>query len=379
MSLLFRYVLKENLRILGWIFSVLTMLCLLIDFFDRWDDLLEHQVPAAIGLYYMMCRTPQFIVYVIPVSMLLSGFITLGLMGRRNELIALKASGASGFMIVSPLLVTAGSLCIVSFFWAELLVPRATREAMRIWRTEVKRTSQRSIVSQAQVWLRSPGEGFTNFYRIGFLETSSKTGLRGKEKGPGDLTMRDVTVLTVDRDFRLAQRIDAREMSWDGTKWVLLEGTQWMGEGPQGGAPRVERFQTKEIHLPEKPEDFQWVREEVESMGFFELLAYVERAKREGFDATAQLTDLHFKVAASFFPLITALFTIPLAMRIPPRTAGLATGVVLSMAIGFVYYLILALGLAMGRGGMLPPFVGAWASNICFGAAGVWWLIHMKQ
>lgn len=379
MSLLFRYVLKENLRTLGWIFSVLTVLCFLIDFFDKWDDLLEQEVSALTGLYYMACRIPQLIVYVIPVSMLLSGFITLGLMGRRNELIALKASGASGFMIAAPLILTAGFLCLISFLWAELLVPSASREASRIWRTEVKRTSQRGIVAKSQFWLRSPGDGRTNFYRIGFLETSSRTTVGGKERGTIPFTLKDVTILTVDRNFTLTQRVDARQMDWDGQKWILSDGTNWTKEDPEGKGSKVERFQTREIPLPEKPEDFQWVREEVESMGFFELLEYVERAKREGFDATAQLTDLHFKMASSLFPLVTALFTIPLAMRIPPRAAGLATGVILSMAIGFVYYLVLALGLALGRGGMVPPFLGAWASNFCFGAAGLWWIVHMRQ
>lgn len=114
-------------------------------------------------------------------------------------------------------------------------------------------------------------------------------------------------------------------------------------------------------------------------MGFFQLLEYVERAHREGFDATSQLTDLHFKVASALFSLVTALFTIPLAMRIPPRAGGLALGVILSMSVGFLYYLLLALGLALGRGGALPPFLGAWAANLLFGSLGLWWILHMRQ
>jgi lipopolysaccharide export system permease protein len=377
MSLLFRYVLRENGKILGWIFGVLSLLCFLIDFFERWDDLLEHEVPTSMGLYYMACRIPQYIVYIIPVSMLLGGFITLGLMGRRNELIALKASGASGLLIVRPMLVTAAALCVISFFWAESLVPAANREAARIWQMEVKKTSQRSIVTGSEVWLRSPSSQGMTFYRIGFLQLP-----QASLPGPGkdsQLILNDVSVLRLDRDFRLMERVDARQMSWEGQHWAFLDGIRWssMAQDPQG--PKVERFENKTIALPEKPEDFQWVRQEVESMGFFELLGYVERARREGFDATSQLTDLHFKVASAFFSLVTALFTIPLAMRIPPRAGGLALGVVLSMAIGFLYYLLLALGLALGHGGALPPFIGAWGANLLFGSVGLWWMLHMRQ
>lgn len=377
MSLLFRYVLRENGKVLGWIFGVLTLLCFLIDFFERWDDLLEHGVSTSVGLYFMACRMPQYVVYVIPVSMLLSGFMTLGLMGRRNELIALKASGASGLLIVRPMLMTAMGLCGLSFFWAESLVPAANREAARIWQMEVKRTSQRSIVTESEMWLKSPSSQGMTLYRIGFLRLPQAPLPGPAEASP--LVLNDVSVLRLDRDFRLLERIDAREMFWEGGEWVFLNGIQWRSMGLDLQGPKVERFEKKSIPLPEKPEDFRWVRQDVESMGFFELLAYVQRARKEGFDATAQLTDLHFKVASAFFSLVTALFTIPLAMRIPPRAGGLAMGVTLSMAIGFLYYLLLALGLALGRGGAMPPFLGAWAANLIFGSVGIWWTLHMRQ
>lgn len=377
MSLLFKYVLRENGKVLAWIFLVLSTLCFLIDFFERWDDLLEHGVSTSKGIYFMACRMPQYVIYVIPVSMLLSSFITLGLMGRRNELIALKASGASGLLIVRPMLLTALVLCGISFFWAESLVPAANREAARIWQMEVKRTSQRSLVTSSETWLRIPSAQGVTLYRIGFLKMPQSP-LPGPSRG-SPLVLNDVSVLRLDRDFRLLERIDAREMSWEEEHWELSEGLHWVSRELEPQGPKVERFEKKSVPLAERPEDFQWVRQAVESMGFFELLAYVERARREGFDAAAQLTDLHFKVASAFFSLVTALFTIPLAMRIPPRTGGLAFGVTLSMAIGFLYYLLLAMGLALGRGGVLSPFLGAWGPNVLFGSVGIWWTLHMRQ
>ncbi len=378
MSLLFRYVLKENAKVLGWIFGVLLLLCFLIDFFERWDDLLEHDVATSLGLYYMACRIPQYVVYIIPVSMLLSSFITLGLMGRRNELIALKASGAGGLLIVRPMLITAGLLCVVSFFWAESLVPEANREAARIWQVEVKKTSQRSIVTGSEVWLKSPSAQGMSFYRIGFLPVNQSS-LPGSGKEEPTLVLKEVTLLRLDREFRLLQRVDAREMSWEEQQWSFTDGIQWNSESLDERGPRVERFEKKTLSLPEKPEDFQWVRQEVETMGFFQLREYVERARHEGFESTSQVTDLHFKVASALFSLVTALFTIPLAMRIPPRAGGLALGVILSMGIGFLYYLVLALGLALGRSGALAPFPAAWGANLLFGSVGLWWILHMRQ
>jgi lipopolysaccharide export system permease protein len=379
MRILSKYVLRENSKILSWIFLILALLCFLIDFFERWDDFVENDVPTRLGLIYLACRMPQYIMYVLPVSMLLATFITLGLLGRNNEIIALKASGISGFAIVKPMLWTAAVLSVFSFFWAETLVPEASREATRIWQVEVKKSSKRTLVRANEIWFRSPSSQGLTFYRIGFMKVpeASLPGPRLERQSPEIPEIKDVSVLRISRAYDLLERVDAKEMVWEGESWTFIQGIRWAPGGSTD--PRVERFEREVIPLPERPEDFQWVKQDVEAMGFFGLLEYIKRAKEEGYDVTAHVTDLHFKVASALFCLVTVLFTIPLAMRIPPRAGGLALGVALSMAIGFIYYLFMAVGLAFGHGGTLPPFLGAWGANLLFGSCGVWWLLHMRH
>jgi lipopolysaccharide export system permease protein len=379
MTLLSRYLLREHAKVLGGIFLVLSLLCFLFEFIERWDDVLEHDVPTRLGLLYLACKMPQFMLYVLPVSVLLSTFITLGLLGRSNELTAFKASGISGYLIAKPLIMTAALLSAFSFFWAETLVPSTNRQANRIWQMEVKKTAKRTLLRQNEIWFRSPSSQGMTLYRIGFmrLPETQLPGPRLERQPSRSLTLNDVTVLRVSRAFDLMERIDAREMIWELDHWVFLHGTLWRAE-PSGDA-RVQRFERQIIPLGEKPEDFQWVEQDVEAMGFLDLLTYTQRAKEDGYDVTPQVTDLHFKLASSFFCVITVLFTIPLAMRIPPRAGGLALGVALSMAVGFIYYLFMALGLAFGHAGVIPPFLGAWAGNLFFGGSGLWWMLHLKH
>jgi lipopolysaccharide export system permease protein len=184
-------------------------------------------------------------------------------------------------------------------------------------------------------------------------------------------------VFRLNRDFDLVERIDASEMLWKDGKWVFSEGVRWHSD--QSGTIRVQPFKRETIPLHERPEDFQWIERDVEEMGFFDLLRYLRRAKEEGQPVSATLTDLHFKVASSLFSFIVVLFTIPLAMMIPPRAGGLAMGVTLSMTIGFIYYLLMALGLALGHTGTLPPLFSAWAGNILFGLVGLCWMLHLRH
>lgn len=379
MKLLFRYISREHAKVLLWIFLLLSILCFLFDFFERWDDVLENDATTKVGLSYLALRMPQYVVYILPVSVLLSTFITLGIMGRNNELMAIKASGVSGYIIAAPLLLVASGLSAFSFFWAESIVPVCNRESSRIWEVEIKKSPQRRLMRRGEIWLRVPSsQGFT-IYRIGFLRTQDGPlpGPRLRSDVGSTPVLKDVSILRLSKTFDLLERLDAKQMSWEEGVWVLDKGVRW-GEDASG-IYRVERFDRRAFSLEERPEDFQWVEQDVEKMGFFDLLQYIRRAKNEGYVVGGQVTDLHFKVASCLFSLVTVLFTVPLALRLPPRSGGLALGVALSMVVGFLYYVVMALGLAFGHAEVLPPFLAAWGGNILFGLCGTWWMLHMRH
>jgi lipopolysaccharide export LptBFGC system permease protein LptF len=44
----------------------------------------------------------------------------------------------------------------------------------------------------------------------------------------------------------------------------------------------------------------------------------------------------------------------------------------MSIAIGLLYYAVIAISLAFGKAGFLPPFLAAWLGNIIFAALGVY-------
>lgn len=379
MTLFSRYIFREQVKVLICIFLLLTLLCFTFDFFERWDDLLENNASTMVGLRYLVYHLPQFVLYVLPVSVLLSTFITLGLLGRTNQLTAMKAAGISGYFISRPLFILAAALSVASFLWAEIVVPSSNRAASSIWEIEVKQTRQRTLFSRNEIWFRSPSPKGLTIYHIGFLKIpeTKLPGPRLRRESVHSPILNDVSVVRLDKAFNLVERIDAREMSWDGNNWVFSHGMRWNTEPSE--IKSVQTFVRKAIPLEEKPDDFQWIQKDADEMGFFDLLDYIRKAQHEGQPIKAHLTDLHFKVASSFFPLIVALFTIPLAMMMPPKAGSLAMGVAFSMAIGFIYYLFLAVGLALGHGESLPPFLAAWAANILFGSCGFWWMVHLKH
>ena len=83
------------------------------------------------------------------------------------------------------------------------------------------------------------------------------------------------------------------------------------------------------------------------------------------------LIDLNYKIAFPFISFIIILIGAPLS--IVNTRGGVLMGIGMSISIGLLYYASIAICLAFGRAGLLPPFLAAWLGNIGFTA----WGIHL--
>jgi lipopolysaccharide export system permease protein len=86
--------------------------------------------------------------------------------------------------------------------------------------------------------------------------------------------------------------------------------------------------------------------------------------------------ELWSKISLPFACLIFVLIGAPLAVT--PSRSGKSIGMGLSIVIIFVYYIIMAMGRALGEGGKLTPLLGAWLPNIVIGSIGLF-LIWLKR
>jgi lipopolysaccharide export system permease protein len=71
------------------------------------------------------------------------------------------------------------------------------------------------------------------------------------------------------------------------------------------------------------------------------------------------------------------LLGIPFALR-NIRSGGTAMGIGVSIAIGFLFFVINAVLLSYGSSGVLPPVIAAWGANILFMLGGIWLSMTVK-
>jgi lipopolysaccharide export system permease protein len=307
---------------------------------------------------YLLYKIPFILYQIIPPAMLLTVLLSLGLLSRNNEILAMRTSGISIYRIVRPLAMVALVISFCGFLINEYLVPPTLQRSEYLRKVLLKRQVPSTRMVRNRIWFK----GEQGIYNITCFEPTRKE-------------LQGVILLMIQRPFTLTKRIDASSALWNGKEWVFHEVAE-TEFGPDGTIKK-RYYSEKKIDIPEVPEDFQEIQKETEMMPYFQLRKYIKKIREEGYDATTYMVDLHSKIAFPFLNVITIFIGVPFSLR-SSRVGGMAFGVAMSMVIGFIYYVIFDLSVSFGHSGVLPPLFSAWAANILFSILGVYLLLRAE-
>jgi lipopolysaccharide export system permease protein len=360
MSLINRYILSTFGRIFFLSLAAFAGLYLLIDFFERVDNLIEYQATPYQYLVYFLGKIPLIVVQVAPLAVLMGVFMTLGGLSRNNELNALRASGISLLRIAAPLLGVAMLISAAVLTLAEYLVPLSTRQSTYVMETELKGRVQQ-VFRRDRVWFR---EG----------QKLIHVRLAIPEQG----LMRGITIYEVDEEFGMRRRLDADLAQYEDGRWTFEAITERTFDPGSGELAALSFAERRTIPLGRAPEDFRAPAQKNVEFGFRELRQMVTRLADEGYDATRYRVDMHSRLAVPFASLIMALLGIPFALQ-KGRGTSFASGIALTVAIGAAFHIINATLTAFGYSAVLPPLLAAWSANLLFGMLGIWLLLSTRQ
>jgi lipopolysaccharide export system permease protein len=358
MNVLSKYVIKEFFKFLIICQGIFMAIYLMIDFTGGIDDFIKAHAPKSLMFVYYGYKIPAIAVQMLPVATLTSVIILFSVMKKQNEIIALRASGASIWKISQPMLITAFFLSVFLFLFSETVVPHTSSASNEIWRVDVKHEAPGSFHGQNHIWYK----GKDCIFWIKRFDNKKQL-------------MIDPTLYFFDPDFRLIKRIDARFGTWRKNRWHIKNGIVQTLEA--NGEYSLKRFKTLDLNLPERPEDFVRQEREPEEMGYAQLKRFAERLQMEGYDATRYFVDINIKIAFPFIVLIMSLVGAPVALW--KRDMGAPVAVSIGIALCFVYLLIMGLSRTLGFAGVLPPVFAAWLANILFLFLGIYLMISMDR
>ena len=346
MNIIERYLAREILRIFGAVLAVVVSIYVIVEFFERLEKFMKAGIDLDRMALYFAYRVPFMISEVVPIAVLLAVILTLGLMQKDNEILALRAAGVSIYYLVRPILTMGVLFTIFHLIVLEVIVPITMDKANRMWIVEVRKKYSIKAAEQ-DVWLR----GDKHISNVGHYDPQTKT-------------VRRITHNVFDDDFKLVKRIDAASGVYTDGQWVLN------GVLLQTYDSAVEGYQAQyrselAVELEFLPDDLKRLVRKANEMGFLQLRNYIKDLAQEGYATTKYRVDLFAKTARPFACIITCLLGMGIAVN-RRMNGGLALGVATGMAMVFVYWILYGFCLSLGHGGIFPPLVAAWIANLLF-------------
>jgi len=360
MMIINRFLLKHFTRILLLSVAAFIGIYLLIDFFEKVSDFIDHQASAADYFSYFLHSIPFIFVQILPLAILMTVVLTLGTLGRSNEITALRACGISLWSIVQPFMVLALALSLLLLTLNEFVIPLNAKALHQLLEIKLKGQPPLSF-KRNEIWYRDQN-------RI----------IKIRVADPQQQKLHGVTVFNLDQSPKIILRQEAPLVTYRDGAWHAHRVTERSFDDTHGDLLNIETKQNQLLDLSRSPSDFALQTNQNDTLTFRQLLQMVSKLDQEGIDTTRQRVDMHTRLAAPFTCLIMAFLGVPFALQ-RGRNSNIALGIGLSLGIGVGYFILQSLVTAFGYSGALPPLLAAWTTNSIFLMLGIWLLLSVRE
>jgi lipopolysaccharide export system permease protein len=369
MRLLDRYLLRELLFPLGCCLGGFLLLWITSDLITSLSELRDNRLRALDVVWYYVLRTPQFVVLILPIGLLLALLYALNNHARHQEITAIRAAGVSLWRLSAPYFavgIVGGLVLLTLNEWA---VPASAEaaEAMKQRRAPGPAgRSSRDLVRN--LCFNNTRDGRS--WRIGLYNVQT-----------GEMFKPIVSWTT--RDSSKPWQLQAeRARRVDGV-WTFYDAREFR-EHPQPNMPPFPSLETNVLVLPELSETPEEIESEIKvasvlslfslnkgDLSIAEIRNYLRLHPRLlRTDAARLHTKLHEHLAKPFTCLVVVLIAIPFGAASGRRNVFM--GVAGSVAICVAFYFLQQFCLTLGSGGTMQPWVAGWLPNVAFGAVGLW-------
>ena len=367
MPLLHRYVLRRFISCYILSAAGLIGIFLIVDFFERVDEFIRRDMPYSDLISYFVCKIPSIASYMAPQAVLLATVITLAVLARDNEIIAMKASGIGIVGITLPILGASLMIALLVLANSEYLSPIATKKMNYIFKVKVQGNQPYGDTyiledfSAKQLWFIAKDKAVWN---IGQFD-------------PEEMRIRDAKIFYRLDNGSIQKRIDVKEVVWSGAHWEFFDGFQRTFE--QEGHSSTEYFEKKIFPVLETPDDIlKNMISYSDEISLRELYKEIKEMTLEGKDTLKHRVDFHQKISYPFISIVLALLAIPLSLR-SSRHGGVLFCVGINLSVGFLFSFLYAMGVSLGNGGFFSPIFAAWGPLLLFASFGFYLLLTLDS
>jgi lipopolysaccharide export system permease protein len=293
--------------------------------------------------YYVTLRVPLLIQRFLPFAALLGTLIAFTSLNQHSEVIAMKAAGLSAHQILAPLIVASLGIAVAAFAFNEGIAVKSAR-MVNAWNDNDYKPIKAESGVLSNVWVKTGDD----------LAHAGIVSGRGPK-----LQLQNVTIY--DRSGGVLRRvIQADRAVQSGGAWTLEKVRTY------DTSMNVVRRAAQETALAGvTPDRFTLAKVKPDEQSIMELrqsIAELDAAGRPSEEARAGMWHkISGPLSIVLMPLLAALAAFGLA-----RSGQVLIRAAAGMALGFAYFVIDNLSLALGNVGAYPAWLAAWAPFVLF-------------
>lgn len=310
---------------------------------------LYTDLPLSLAGEIAAALLPSVLILTIPVAVLAGVVIGFARMGSDSEIVAIRAAGVGTWSLLWPALVIGLLATGVATFLQLKEAPQAARDlrraalqgALRKLDSPVEPRTFNTEIPGYVIYVRDGDKTQGSWGRVFIYAqqadgstrvVTARSGRIDSSNERSELVLSDAVALKIppesgQRDY-VVERLDQLRISINTGRAALLESLS------------QKDLQTEEL-------DWDELRQKTHSESILERMD-AERS-------------VHRRLALSVAPLVFALFGGLLGMRM--RRGGRGAGIILSIAIVVIYYLIALLGESLAKNNTVSSFTGEWMAT----------------
>ncbi len=348
LGILDRYLLKQLLETFFPGIVVFTSLVFASDqFLYLVKQISNYGIPFKVAFLAVLLQMPYIIVFTIPMAILLATILTFNRFNTNNEITIMRACGINLRRLALPVLIFSFAAAISSFFINEFVVPAANTQARNLMLWAIM---QKNLPDSKTNFSFKEFDVNKQLKRLFYINKYENKNIEG------------VTVLDLSRK-EMIQVMQAKRAEAMPDKWKFYDAVNYT-ISRNGKIMNTAVFKESSMNTVFNLNKLKKLHKAGE-LNFFELAKYINSIEKEEKD-NPELAELRIrlyeKISLPATCFLISIIGIPLAIT-PPR-ARFNRGLLFSILIIFLYYILRAVSTSLGEAQILTPLLAAWSPNI---------------
>ena len=324
-------------------------------------DISNFGMPFHVALMIVLLNLPSIIVLAIPMSALFATIMVLNKMCLDSEITVMKACGVGIHRISVSILISAALLTGISFLVNEAIVPITNDQSrtLALWAL-----GQKNVPNGKHNFVLKEAGADNKLKRLFFVDECKNDKL--------------YNIVVIDMSSKKDTNISyAKSGKIVPEGWALEKGLSYNIDNGELITNTNTLFGTTIADFGLELKD-EVDRKQVREYNIIALHKFLEQQKKknvtkEEMNVYSVMYYAKFALPATTFVLV--LIGIPLAIT-PPRVRY-NRGILFSILVIFLFYVIRAFTMSLGEAGRIEPFWAAWLPNISVGLLGL--LLYWKK